>query len=351
MLFSIRRIQQLDVVLTQLHDNCAAAASQLATAARAAHEAGLVEASAELAQLQALLADAMARVQDQVWSGYQQLALADHLSDMLLSIRTSAAELAASTTAEAEKLHLQQQLTELEAIAGSSVTALSSNAMDQLSKLELEQRLTEIEQQAAAAAVSLENGMVQQYQEQVPALQQQLGSLQDSIAGWAADAQRGVQQQNVEELLLELQHSMEATANAVREVAAASADSAGQQLHVASSSMSTQLEHMSSAVSHTIHSGSQNLGKAVGTATDAAKTAAHPVQQLATSVPATARQSASAIPQIIIPVEDLNGELAAWTPDIESVKQLWEADDFLAPGVDLRDASDVVKSIWANRPQ
>lgn len=414
------RIQQLDVVLTQLHDSCASAAMQLATAATAAHEAGLTEASAQLAHLQALLSESMMRVQDHVWAGYQQLALADHLSDMLLKIRTSAAEVAASTTAEVQKLHLQQQLAELEAIAESSVTALSNNAMDQLSKLELEQRLTEIEQQATSAAAALKSGLVQQYKEQLPVLQQQLGSLQDTLSGWAADAQHGVQQQNVDEQLHKLHHSLEATAKAVREVAASGADSAGRQLQVAGSSLSSNLQQLSgtvsqtiyssnqsvgnavnsaaSAVSHTINSSSQNVGNAVNSAASAvsqsinsssqnvgnavnsaasavsqsinsssqnvgeavnsaAKTAAAPVQQVMKSAPSVVKEAAAAVREAAAAVNpakvvDMGEELVAYTPDIESVKQLWEADDFIAaPGVDLIDANDAIRAIWANRPQ
>lgn len=189
-LLSFLQIQQLDVVLTQLHDSCAAAASQLAAAAVAAEQAGAAEAAAQLAGLQELLSTAISSVQAQVWAGYQQLALADHLSDSLLHIRSSAAAVAESTAAQVDKLQLQRQLTELEAVVEASLAALSANAMDQLSKLDLEQKLSDIEVQATAAAASLQAGLVQQYNEQLPVLQQQLSQLQDNLAGLAADAQQ-----------------------------------------------------------------------------------------------------------------------------------------------------------------
>lgn len=70
------RIGQLDGVLHALHDSCVAAAGQLATALAAAQASGSAEAVAQLGLLQASLSSAMASVQDQVWAGYQQLALA-----------------------------------------------------------------------------------------------------------------------------------------------------------------------------------------------------------------------------------------------------------------------------------
>ncbi|KAF6252353.1 hypothetical protein COO60DRAFT_538484 [Scenedesmus sp. NREL 46B-D3] len=120
------RIQQLDVLLTQLHDSCAAAASQLAAAASAAQQAGAADAAAQLSSLQQLLSGAIASVQEQVWAGYQQLALADHLSESLLHIRAAAAAAAAATTAEVDKLQLQQQLAQLESVAEHSLSALSA---------------------------------------------------------------------------------------------------------------------------------------------------------------------------------------------------------------------------------
>jgi len=176
------KIDQLDVVLTQLHDACAAAVAQLSGAASAAAQAGSSDAALQLSKLQQLLSGAIASVQEQTWLGYQQLALADHLSDMLLKIRASATEFATASAAEVDKLHLQEQLVQLEAIAEASVSALAATATDQLQQLELEQKLSEVEAQAAAAAASLQAGFAQQYQEKLPVLEQQLARLQVSLS-------------------------------------------------------------------------------------------------------------------------------------------------------------------------
>jgi hypothetical protein len=172
------KIDQLDVMLTQLHDACAAAASQLGSVASAAAQAGSADAAAQLSHLQQLLSGAIASVQEQTWLGYQQLALADHLSDMLLKIRASATEFATSSAAEVDKLHLQDQLMQLQAITEASVSAVTATATDQLQQLELEQKLKDIEAQAVAAAASLQETLVQQYHDKLPVLEEQLTRLQ-----------------------------------------------------------------------------------------------------------------------------------------------------------------------------
>lgn len=241
------RINQLDVVLTQLQGSIGAAAGQLAAAVAAAEQSGSQEAAAQLHGLQALLADAMSDVQAQVWAGYQQLALADKLSDMLLTVRTSAAAVASSTAAEVDKLRLQEELQQLEGLAEASTSALAANAMDSLHKLKLEERLNDIATQASAAAASLQAGLKQQSAQLLPSMQAQMSALQANLADLTAktDKQIGGSGTELETLLRQLGESMETTMKMVGEVASDGVTAAGDAVQSAGQSASSGLTAVS----------------------------------------------------------------------------------------------------------
>jgi hypothetical protein len=241
------RIEQLDSVLSQLQGSIGAAAGQLAAAVAAAEQSGSQEAAAQLQGLQGLLSDAMTDVQAQVWAGYQQLALADKLSDMLLSVRTSAHAVATSTAAEVDKLRLQEQLQELEGLAEASASALATNAMDSIHKLRIEERLDSIATQASAAAASLQAGLQQQYAKTVPAMQAQMSSLQASLADFAAKTDKQVGSSGVEldSLLRQLQQSMDSTMKLVGEVASSGVEAAGDAVQGAGQSATSGLTAVS----------------------------------------------------------------------------------------------------------
>lgn len=285
------RISQLDVVLTSLQGSIGAAAGQLAAAVAAAEQSGSQEAVGQLQGLQVLLSDAMSDVQAQVWAGYQQLALADKLSDMLLTVRTSAAAVAGSTAAEVDKLRLQEQLQQLEGLAEASAAALAANAMDGLHQLQLEERLSDIATQASAAAASLKAGLQQQYAQQLPAVQSQMASLQASLAGLAAKTEQQVNGggPELETLLRQLQQSMEGTMRLVGEVASSGVTAAGDAVQNAGgaatsglTAVSAQLgaatDAVSDAVSATLASSIQEP-KTISIAVDAAAPLAAAVQE------------------------------------------------------------------------
>uniref|UniRef100_A0A383VR34 CBM20 domain-containing protein n=1 Tax=Tetradesmus obliquus TaxID=3088 RepID=A0A383VR34_TETOB len=352
------RIQQLDVVLSQLHDSCSAAATQLAAAAFAAQQAGATDAAAQLNSLQQLLSGAIASVQEQVWAGYQQLALADHLSESLLHIRSAAAAAAAATTAEVDKLQLQQQLAQLESVAEQSLSALSANAMDKIEQLQLKQRLSEIEVQANAAAASLQAGLLQAYEQQLPALQQQLAALQDTVAGLAADAQRGAAQggPQLDQLLTQLQQSMEATVKVVEEVAASGADSAGQQLQVAGSSLGqfsgSAVDFASgglTGVQQSVEATVKAAASGVDVASQQMQAASSSIGQLSGSAADFASSSLSSAVKLAEPAANAaTAALDVGPAELVGEPSYYKVYDNV---IDLDNASDAIKEIWANRPQ
>ncbi|KAF8062687.1 Papln [Scenedesmus sp. PABB004] len=348
------RIGALDVMLTSLHDSCASAAAQLAAASAAAAAAGSAEVAAALGDLQALLGGAMAQVQEQVWAGYQSLALADHLSETLVSVRLSAAELAAAGGAEVDKLHLQEQLTQLEAIAGASVDALAASTGSALAQLELEARLGEIEAAAASAAASVSAGLSEQAARQLPALQAQLGDLQDSLAAGAASAQAGLARSapQLEALLEQLQASMAATAAAVSEVAAAGADATAARLAATGANLAELSDSVGAYAATAAAAGAgaaadagSNLAQLSDSVGAYAADAGSNLSELSDSVGAYAATAATAAAAGADAAAAALGAAAdAGGPDLRA------AETYVAGAIDLRDASDAIKEIWANRP-
>jgi hypothetical protein len=423
------RIEQLDSVLSQLQGSIGAAAGQLAAAVAAAEQSGSHEAAAQLQGLQGLLSDAMTDVQAQVWAGYQQLALADKLSDMLLSVRTSAHAVASSTAAEVDKLRLQEQLQELEGLAEASASALATNAMDSIHKLRIEERLDSIATQASAAAASLQAGLQQQYAKTVPAMQAQMSSLQASLADFAAktDKQVGGSGVELDSLLRQLQQSMDSTMKLVGEVASSGVEAAGdavqgagqsatsgltavsQQLGAATDAVSTGLASsfpdavaptavpavaVSSAVVDVAAPTAASASSAVVDATARLVAAvqsggvAEMAAPLATTMQASAPAASSAAVDAAAVTEaatkgamamslsavsdfvvDQDAVAAAYAEAVEAgldfsklvayalpdaqdkLQSLPNAQTYKVDGVDLTEASDLVKQIWFNRPQ
>lgn len=385
------RIQQLDVVLTSLQGSIGAAAGQLAAAVAAAEQSGSREAAAQLQGLQALLSEAMSDVQAQVWAGYQQLALADKLSDMLLTVRTSAAAVASSTAAEVDKLRLREQLQQLEGLAEASAAALAANAVDSIHQLHLEERLGDIAAQASAAAASLQAGVQQQFQQQLPAVEAQMAKLQASLSDLAAktEQQPGAGGPELEDLLRQLQHSMEGTMKLVGEVASSGVTAAGDAVQTAGdaasnglSAMREQLGAASDAVNATLAGSVPNaaVGSGAGVTDVAAPLVAAvqdstPVAAPAVDTAAAVTAAAPAVPPAYFMVDqsavaaayaeaveaglDFSTLVAYALPDHKEVLQSLPNPDIYNVGeVDsvnltgnLRDASDTIKSIWFNRPQ
>lgn len=343
------RIQQLDVVLTQLQGSIGAAAAQLSAAVAAAEQSGSTEAAGQLQGLQVLLADAMSDVQAQVWAGYQQLALADKLSDMLLVVRSSAADVAASAASEVDKLRLQEQLQQLEGLAEASTAALAANALQGINQLQLEDRLNEIGTQAAAAAASLQTGLQQQYEQQLPAVAAQMDALQANLAELAdkTEHQLGEHSPELEGLLRDLQSSMETTMKLVGEVASTGVTAAGDAVQAAGGAASTGLTAVN-----------EQLGAATDavSATMAASSVPEAAATLAqSSAPAAASAVADASTAAAAAAVDAN--LVAYTlTDGMDVLQLPDAGledtaTYVSNGLDLSEANDAIKAIWANRPE
>lgn len=419
------RIQQLDVVLTQLQSSIGAAAGQLSAAVAAAQQSGSTEAAAQLQGLQALLGDAMTDVQAQVWAGYQQLALADKLSDMLLTVRTSAAAVATSTATEMDKLRLQEQLQQLEGLAESSAGALAANAMDALHHMQLEERLQDIANQASAAASSLQAGLQQQYKSQLPVVQAQLESLQAGIAQMSHKAQQqqvvgGPGGQELESLLKDLQVSMDSTMKLVGDVASSGVTAAGdamqnagdaassslaavsEQLGAATDAVSSSLASVSSTTSSSVVPAAADVASPVASVLpntarvatqtaspvssvlqQSARVAAHGlpapiVTEAATTTPgafivdtaaisaareaAAAGATASGVPpeslaaafgEAVESGMDFSSLVAYSLPEHRHILEALPTEQTfsVSSGVNLKDASDVMRSIWWHRPQ
>lgn len=357
------RISQLDVVLTQLQSSIGAAAAQLSAAVAAAEQSGSSEAATHLQGLQALLAEAMSDVQAQVWAGYEQLALADKLSDMLLTVRSSAAAVAASTAAEVDKLRLQEQLQQLEGLAEASAAALASNAMDGIQQLHLDERLNDIATQASAAAASLQAGLQQQYEQQLPAVEAQMSALQASLADLAArtEQQLGGQGPELEALLRQLQQSMGATMKLVGEVAATGVTAAGDAVQSAGDAASTglaavngQLDAATEAVSNSLTSGFPDASITAGAGDAASSVAALDASAAADAASAAAALAADAGTEA---AADASNMVASSMPDGLDILQLPDPEGYAAAetyksgNLDFSEASDAIKYIWANRPQ
>jgi hypothetical protein len=332
------RINQLDVVLTQLQGSIGAAAGQLSAAVAAAEQSGSKEAAAQMQSLQGALSDAMADVQSQVWAGYQQLALADKLSDMLLTVRTSAASVASSTASEVDKLRLREQLQQLEGMAESSAAALAANAVDSIQQLQLDERLSSIAAQASAAAASLQAGMKMQYEQTLPAVQSQVASLQASLSGLAAktEAGQGVRGPELSSMLRELQHSMDSTMKLVGEVATSSVTAAGDAVQgagkAATSSLAAVNEQLGAAtgsVSASLATGFQSAGEAVQGAGKAASSGLAAVtDQLEAATESVGASLAPSAPQVAVSsaVVDAAAPLVAAVRDISPAAATAAAD-------------------------
>lgn len=348
------QVDELDLLLSQLRASCLDATAQLT------HEAGTAggEAARQLAQqltsLTELVSATLSELKQQVWVGYQQLHLADSLSDLLNATRRSVKVFGDATANKVEALHLQQQLEQLQHSVDAAVAGLNATAVDQYNHLELQSHLDGLQQQVLTAVAAFQSGAVEQYHELLPQLQERLQQLK---AGLQDTGKGGVNvpgsQTETPLLLDQLQRTIQSTANAVKRVAQSNVD------HVDLTGTLAHLQSLGQPTWNTTVNAANNvLAQTVDMAKDATAKITE-VTNMASNVYSVAAPGAvapaTAVPEVVTTV--LQPVVPATVPAVsEAATAMWEAatatsavphvlDEMSGPGV-----PDQVREIWANRP-